>query len=122
MLGSCSGKEIERTDPMRWKLALAALAFPAIVASGASAQNPNSDWSLGGGTGIGRHATGFSGTQGDPAYTGTSRPPTLRDYGPGPGYGAPGAGSLGGPIYTPRAPSYAPPSGAPLEYYTPGRR
>src|SRR5947207_12068277 len=122
MLGSCSGKEIERTDPMRWKFALAALVFPAIVASGASAQNPNSDWSLGGGTGIGRHATGFSGTMGDPAYSGTSRPPTLRDYGPGPGYGAPGAGSLGGPIYAPRAPGYSPPSGAPLEYYTPPSR
>ena len=47
---------------MRWNLALAALALPAFIASGASAQNPNSDWSLGGGTGIGRHATGFSGT------------------------------------------------------------
>src|SRR5438874_13841592 len=113
MPGSCSGKEIERTDPMRWKLALAALAFSAIIASGASAQNPNSDWSLGGGTGIGRHATGFSGTQGDPEYTGTSRPATLRDYGPGPGYGAPGAGSLRGPIYGPVVPRYAPPRGAP---------
>jgi len=122
MPGSRSGKEIERTDPMRWKLALAALAFPAIIASGASAQNPNSDWSLGGGTGIDRHATGSSGTQGDPEYTGTSRPPTLRDYGPAPGYGAPGAGSLGGPPYAPVAPSYAPPSGAPLEYYTPPSR
>ena len=101
---------------MRWNLALAALALPAFIASGASAQNPNSDWSLGGGTGIGRHATGFSGTMGDPEYSGTSRAPTLRDYGPGLGYGAPGAGA-------PAAPSYAPPSGVPLEYYTgPSRR
>ena len=123
MPGSCSGKEIERTDPMRLKLALAALAFSAIIASGASAQNPNSDWSLGGGTGIGRHATGFSGTQGDPEYTGTSRPPTLRDYGPAPSYAPPGAGAFGGPAYAPAAPSYAPPSGVPLEYYTgPSRR
>ena len=106
---------------MRWKLAVATLAFAMAAAQNALAQNPNSDWSLGGGTGIGRHGTGFSGTQGDPEYTGTSRPPTLRDYGPAPGY-APGAGSLGGPGYAPAAPSYAPPSGAPLEYYTPGRR
>src|SRR5947209_20501889 len=102
---------------MRWKLAAAALTL--FAAQGASAQNPNSDWSLGGGTGIGRHATGFSGTMGDPQYSGTSRPPTLRDYGPGTGYGAPGAGSLGGPIYAPVAPGYAPPGGAPLEDYTP---
>jgi hypothetical protein len=107
---------------MRGKLAVVALAVAAATAGVASAQNPNSDWSLGGGTGIGRHATGFSGTMGDPQYSGTSRPPTLRDYGPGPGYGAPGAGSLGGPIYAPVAPSYAPPSGAPLEYYSPPSR
>jgi hypothetical protein len=108
---------------MKPTLVAAAAALLAIAIAGdASAQNPNSDWSLGGGVGIGRHATGFGGTMGDPEYSGTSRPPTLRDYGPMPGYGAPGAGSLGGPIYAPRAPGYAPPSGAPLEYYTPGRR
>jgi hypothetical protein len=108
---------------MRWKLALAVLAFPAVIASGASAQNPNSDWSLGGGTGIGRHGTGFSGTLGDPDYySGTSRPPTLRDYRSVPSY-APGAGALGAPEYAPVAPGYAPPAGAPLEFYTPpGRR
>jgi hypothetical protein len=103
-------------------VATAAALLAIAIAGDAFAQNPNSDWSLGGGVGIGRHATGFSGTMGDPQYSGTSRPPTLRDYGPAPGYGAPGAGSLGGPIYTPSAPSYAPPSGAPLEYYSPGRR
>jgi len=109
---------------MRWKLALAVLAFPAVIASGASAQNPNSDWSLGGGTGIGRHGTGFSGTLGDPDYySGTSRPPTLRDYRSVPSYAPPGAGSLGAPEYAPGAPGYAPPAGAPLEFYTPpGRR
>jgi hypothetical protein len=109
---------------MRWKLAAVAFALAAATAGGVSAQNLNSDWSLGGGTGIGRHATGFSGTMGDPDYySGTSRPPTLRDYGPGSGYGAPGAGSLGGPIYAPTTPRYSPPGGAPLEYYTgPGRR
>ena len=109
---------------MRWKLALAVLAFPAVIASGASAQNPNSDWSLGGGTGIGRHGTGFSGTLGDPDYySGTSRPPTLRDYRSVPSYAPPGAGALGAPEYAPVAPGYAPPAGAPLEFYTPpGRR
>ena len=109
---------------MRWKLALAVLAFPAVIASGASAQNPNSDWSLGGGIGVGRHGTGFSGTLGDPDYySGTSRPPTLRDYRSVPGYAPPGAGSLGAPEYAPGAPGYAPPAGAPLEFYTPpGRR
>ena len=109
---------------MRWKLALAVLAFPAVIASGASAQNPNSDWSLGGGTGIGRHGTGFSGTLGDPDYySGTSRPPTLRDYRSVPSYAPPGAGSLGAPEYAPVAPGYAPPAGVPLEFYTPpGRR
>jgi hypothetical protein len=107
---------------MRWKLALVVLAFPAVIASGASAQNPNSDWSLDGG-GIGRHGTGFSGTLGDPDYySGTSRPPTLRDYRSVPSF-APGAGSLGAPEYAPVAPGYAPPFGAPLEFYTPpGRR
>src|SRR5207302_10937751 len=103
---------------MRWKLAAAALAL--FAAQGASAQSLNSDWSLGGGTGIGRHATGFSGTMGDPdLYSGTSRPPTLRDYGPAPGY--PAWGAPGGAGYAP-APSYAPPSGVPLEYYTPPSR
>ena len=107
---------------MRWRLALAALAFPAIIASGASAQNPNSDWSLGGGIGVSPHGTGFSGTLGDPDYySGTSRPPTLRDYRSVPSY-APGAGSLGAPEYSPVAPGYAPPAGAPLEFYTPPRR
>ena len=104
---------------MRWKLAAAALAL--FAAQGASAQSLNSDWSLGGGTGIGRHATGFSGTMGDPdLYSGTSRPPTLRDYGPAPSYAPPG--TLGGPGYSPVMPGYAPPSGAPLEYYTPPSR
>jgi hypothetical protein len=108
---------------MRWKFVVAAFAFAAATGGGASAQNPNSDWSLGGGVGVGRHGTGFSGTSGDPNYSGTSRPPTLRDYGPTPGYVAPGAGSLGGPIYAPAEPSYALPSGAPLEYYNgPSRR
>ena len=107
---------------MRWRLALAALAFPAIIASGASAQNPNSDWSLGGGIGVSPHGTGFSGTLGDPDYySGTSRPPTLRDYRSVPSY-APGAGSLGTPEYAPGATGYAPPAGAPLEFYTPPRR
>jgi hypothetical protein len=109
---------------MRWKLALAVLAFPAVIASGASAQNSNSDWSLGGGIGVSRHGTGFSGTLGDPDYySGTSRPPTLRDYRSVPGYAPPGAGALGAPEYAPVAPGYAPPAGAPLEFYTPpGRR
>jgi hypothetical protein len=108
---------------MRWKFVAAAFALAAATAGGASAQNPNSDWSLGGGVGVSRHATGFSGTLGDPDYSGTSRAPTLRDYGPARGYGTPGAGSLGGPTYAPVAPGYAPPSGAPLEYYSsPGRR
>jgi hypothetical protein len=107
---------------MKAKLVVPALLLMATAAaSNASAQNVNSDWSLGGGTGIGRHATGFSGTSGDPdLYSGTSRPPTLRDYGPGPAYGPPG--TRGGPGYMPAAPGYAPPSGAPLEYYTPPSR
>ena len=109
---------------MKAKLVVPALLLMAMATAGAaSAQNVNSDWSLGGGTGIGRHATGFSGTQGDPEYTGTSRPPTLRDYGPGPSYAPPGAGAFGGPGYAPAAPGYAPPGGVPLEYYTgPSRR
>ena len=107
---------------MKAKLVVPALLLMATVAAGdASAQNVNSDWSLGGGTGIGRHGTGFSGTMGDPdLYSGTSRPPTLRDYGPAPGYAPPG--TRGGPGYMPAAPGYAPPSGAPLEYYTPPSR
>src|SRR5436853_7722341 len=106
---------------MKAKFAVPALLVMATAMAGAaSAQNLNSDWSLGGGTGIGRHATGFSGTSGDPdLYSGTSRPPTLRDYGPGPAYGPPGR--RGEPGYMPGAPGYAPPSGAPLEYYTPPR-
>jgi len=107
---------------MQWKFVVAAFALAAATAGGAFAQNPNSDWSLGGGTGIGRHGTGFSGTLGDPGYLGTSRPPTLRDYRSVPSF-APGAGSLGVPEYAPVAPGYAPPAGAPLEFYTPpGRR
>ena len=103
---------------MRWKLAVVALAFAAAATPGAQAQNANSDWSRGGGIGIGRHETGFSGTLGDPEYSGTSAPPTLRYYGPAPGRGAPGTPA--GPGYTP---SYPPPSTAPFEYYTgPGRR
>ena len=38
------------------------------MAQSAPAQNVNSGWNFGGGTGIGRHATGFSGTSGDPLY------------------------------------------------------
>jgi hypothetical protein len=99
----------------------ALLLMATAMAGEASAQNVNSDWSLGGSTGIGRHGTGFSGTLGDPdLYSGSSRPPTLHDYGPGPGYGAPG--TRGGPSYRPSTPGYAPPSGAPLEYYTPPSR
>ena len=107
---------------MRWKFVAAAFAFAAATAGGASAQNPNSDWSLGG-VGVSRHGTGFSGTLGDPDYySGTSRPPTLRDYRSVPSF-APGAGSLGAPEYAPVAPGYAPPVGVPLEFYTPpGRR
>jgi hypothetical protein len=106
---------------MKAKLVVPALLLmAAATAGGASAQNVNSDWSLGGGTGIGRHATGFSGTLGDPdLYSGSSRPPTLRDYGPAPGYAPPG--TRGGPGYTPAAPGYVPP-GAPFEYYTPPSR
>jgi hypothetical protein len=99
---------------------LALLLMATATAGDAVAQNVNSDWSLGGGTGIGRHATGFSGTSGDPdLYSGTSRPPTLHDYGPTPGYAPPGM--RGGPGYMPAAPGYAPP-GAPFEYYTPPSR
>ena len=104
---------------MRWKLAAAALAL--FAAQGASAQNLNSDWSLGGGTGIGRHATGFSGTSGDPLYQ--------VDRAPGqfiPGYPVTNhpsiddAGALRGRAYTP---GYVPPgTGAPFEYYTPPSR
>jgi hypothetical protein len=106
---------------MQAKLVVPALLLMAVAtAGGASAQNVNSDWSLGGGTGIGRHATGFSGTMGDPdLYSGSSRPPTLRDYGPAPGYAPPG--TRGGPGYTPTAPGYIRP-GAPFEYYTPPSR
>ena len=106
---------------MKTKLVVPALLLMAMATAGdASAQNINSDWSLGGGTGIGRHATGFSGTMGDPdLYSGTSRPPTLRDYGPGPAYGPPGR--RGEPGYMPAAPDYGPPR-APLEYYTPPSR
>src|SRR5437870_9669588 len=98
---------------MKTKLVVPALLLMAMATAGdASAQNINSDWSLGGGTGIGRHATGFSGTMGDPdLYSGTSRPPTLRYYGPAPGY--PARGAPGGAGYAP-APSYAPPSGVSL--------
>ena len=104
---------------MNAKLMVQAVALMTMAAAGgASAQNVNSDWSLGGGTGLGRHATGFSGTMGDPDfYSGTSRPPTLRDYGPAPGYAPRGA--PGEPGYMP---GYTPPSGAPLEYYTPPSR
>ena len=107
---------------MKAKFAVPALLLMAMATAGAaSAQNVNSDWSLGGGTGIGRHATGFSGTMGDPdLYSGTSRPPTLRDYGPAPGYAPPG--TPGEPGYMPTAPGYTPPRGAPLEYYTPPSR
>jgi hypothetical protein len=107
---------------MKAKLVVLALALMAMATAGdASAQNVNSDWSLGGGTGIGRHATGFSGTMGDPdLYSGTSRPPTLRDYGPAPGYAPPG--TPGEPGYMPTTPGYVVPSGAPLEYYTGPRR
>ena len=107
---------------MKTKLVVPALLLMAMATAGAaSAQNVNSDWSLGGGTGIGRHATGFSGTMGDPdLYSGTSRPPTLRDYGPAPGYAPPG--TPGEPGYMPTAPGYTPPRGAPLEYYTPPSR
>src|SRR2546423_536955 len=100
---------------MRWKLAAAALAL--FAAQGAWAQSLNSDWSLGGGTGIGRHATGFSGTSGDPLYQvnrapgqfipgyPVTNPPPISD-----------AGALG-------APGYAPPPATPLEYYpAPNRR
>jgi hypothetical protein len=107
---------------MRGKFVVAAFAFAAATAGGASAQTPNSDWSLGGGVGVGRHGTGFNGTSGDPNYSGTSRPPTLRDYGPTPGMSR-RRRLAGGPIYAPAAPSYTPPSGAPLEYYNgPSRR
>jgi hypothetical protein len=107
---------------MKAKLVVLALALMAMATAGdASAQNVNSDWSLGGGTGIGRHAAGFSGTMGDPdLYSGTSRPPTLRDYGPAPGYAPPG--TPGEPGYMPTTPGYAVPGGAPLEYYTGPRR
>src|ERR1700738_1997753 len=104
---------------MKPKLVVRALALIALATAGdAFAQNPNSDWSLGGGIGVTPHGTGFSGTLGDPDYySGTSRPPTLRDDRSRPGY-APGAGSLDAPGYAP-----APPASAPLEFYTPpGRR
>ena len=106
---------------MRWKLAVVAFAFGAAATGSASAQNPNSDWSLGGGTGIGRHATGFSGTSGDPLYQVNRAPGQFI-----PGYPVTNhppvsdAGALGGPGY---APGLAPPPGAPLEYYpAPSRR
>src|SRR5437870_13197300 len=102
---------------MKAKLVVLALALmAAATADDAFAQNINSDWSLGGGTGIGRHATGFSGTQGDPEYTGTSRPPTLRDYGPGSGYALFGAGVFGGLCYALAAPGYASPMRVRREY------
>src|ERR1700730_592973 len=103
---------------MKPKLVVRALALIALATAGdAFAQNPNSDWRLGGGIGVTPHGTGFSGTLGDPDYySGTSRPPTLRDYRSVPSY-APGAGSLGAPEYAPVAPGYAPPVGAPLEFY-----
>jgi len=104
---------------MRWKLAAAALAL--FVAQGASAQNLNSDWSLGGGTGIGRHATGFSGTSGDPLYQVNRAPGQII-----PGYPVTNhppisdAGALGAPGYSP---ALTPPPNAPLEYYpAPNRR
>jgi hypothetical protein len=104
---------------MRWKLAAAALAL--FAAQGASAQSLNSDWSLGGGTGIGRHATGFSGTSGDPLYQVNRAPGQVI-----PGYPVTNhppvsdAGALGAPGY---APGFTPPPGAPLEYYpVPNRR
>jgi len=108
---------------MRWTLAAAALTL--VAAQAAYAQNVNSDWSLGGGTGIGRHATGFSGTSGDPLYQENRAPgqfipgypvtnhPSIND-----------AGALGGPGYAPGyVPGYVPPGpGAPFEYYTPPTR
>ena len=100
---------------MRWKLAIVALVLA--VAQSAHAQSVNSDWSLGGGVGIGRHATGFSGTLGDPEYSGSSMPPTLRDYRSVPGHPR---GTPVGPGY---APGYLPPAtGTPFEYYTPPSR
>ena len=106
---------------MKAKFVVPALLLLAAATAGTvSAQSVNSDWSLGGGTGIGRHATGFSGTMGDPdLYSGSSRPPTLHDYGPTPGYAPSGAPR--GPGYAPAAPGYVPP-GAPFEYYTPPSR
>ena len=108
---------------MRWKLAAIALAGTALAAQSALAQNVNSGWNLGGGTGIGRHATGFSGTSGDPLYQENRAPGQFI-----PGYPVTNhpsisdAGALRGPI--PTAPGYVPPPGTPLEYYTPppGRR
>ena len=104
---------------MLWKFAAAALAL--FAAQAAYAQNVNSDWSLGGGTGIGRHATGFSGTSGDPLYQENRAPGQFI-----PGYpitnhpSISDAGALRGPV--PATPGYVPPPGAPLEYYGPGRR
>jgi hypothetical protein len=108
---------------MQWKLAALALAGTVLAAQHAPAQNVNSGWNLGGGTGITRHATGFSGTSGDPLYQENRAPGQFI-----PGYpvtnhpSVSDAGTLRGPI--PAAPGYAPPPGAPLEYYTPppGRR
>ena len=109
---------------MRLRLvAIVVLAGTALGAQGAPAQNVNSGWNLGGGTGITRHATGFSGTSGDPLYQQNRAPGQFI-----PGYPVTNhpsisdAGTLRGPI--PTAPGYVPPPGAPLEYYTPppGRR
>ena len=108
---------------MRWKLAAIALVGTALAAQSAPAQNVNSGWNLGGGTGIGSHATGFSGTGGDPLYQENRAPgqfipgypvtnhPSIND-----------AGALRGAV--PTAPGYVPRPGTPLEYYTPspGRR
>ena len=100
----------DKTNSMPLGCVLAAFAFLAMQS--AHAQSLNSDWSLGGGTGIGRHATGFSGTLGDPEHM-RATPATERVYPPG--YGRPG-GSWTAPV----SPAYAPP-GAPLEYYTPAK-
>jgi hypothetical protein len=109
---------------MRGKLAaIAVLAGTAFAVQNAPAQSVNSGWNLGGGTGIGRHATGFSGTSGDPLYQENRAPGQII-----PGYpvtnhpSVSDAGTLRGPI--PTAPGYAPPPSAPFEYYTPspGRR
>jgi hypothetical protein len=105
---------------MQWKFAAVILACAAAgVAETASAQSLNADLSLGGGTGIGRHATGFNGTFGDPEVFPGPRDRAWPVSGYVPSSGLPTGANA--PTYlVPGMPGYgAPPAKPPIEFYFP---